>query len=93
MGKRPSLICFILLLISGMAEIIIAAENDDSALSASSEMTNGNPIIEQEETVKEMPTKSVTKITGPDKRRSVKMIVGGDSDGGVAKRVILPVKD
>ena len=92
MGKRLSLICFILLLISTMAEIIIAAENDDTALSTSTGLNSGS-VIEQQETEIEIPSKSVTNISEPNNGSSVKMIVGGDSKGGVAKQVTVPVKE
>jgi hypothetical protein len=97
MGKRTSLICFILLLISSMAGISIAAENDDDALSSTE--LNSAPVIGQEETDKVVPTKRVTTTLVPTKRvntttaSGIKMIIGGDSKGGVAKQVILPVKD
>ncbi len=93
MGKRLSLNCFILLLISSMAEIGLAAEDDEKELSASSELTNSKTAKELREGDEDLQTKNINVIPTPNKKRSVKMIIGGDSEGGVAKRVILPVKD
>jgi hypothetical protein len=93
MDKRQSLICFILLLMSSMTEIVIAAEGNDETLSASSDVTNSSPAIEPEKTDGVEPTKHVNTATTSNKRHSIKMIVGGESEGGVAKRLTLPVKD
>lgn len=86
---RRELFCLILLLMTGMAGELTAAENREDKLM----ITNDDMRLEQENTPEALPGKSVGMIVIKDKRRSIKMIVGGQSTGGLAKQVTLPVGD
>jgi len=88
MRKRPCLFSLILLLMmTGMAREPIAAENRNDALA----VTDDDMLQEQESAHEVLPVKTVKTVTKKDKRRSIKMIVGGQSTGGLAKKVTLPV--
>lgn len=88
MKKRPLLFYLILLLLMiGMVRGLTAAENRDNTLT----VTDDDMLQEQESAHEVLPVKTVKTVTKKDKRRSIKMIVGGQSTGGLAKKVTLPV--
>ncbi len=89
MIKRPPLLCLIILLMAGMVGELSADENNDDALA----VTDESLLVEQENVPEVLPKRTVRPVTTKDKRRSIKMIVGGQSEGGLAKQVTLPVSD
>jgi hypothetical protein len=74
-------------MMTGMAREPIAAENRNDALAVADEDIR----LEQENTHEVLPVKTVKTVTTKGKRRYIKMIVGGQSTGGLAKKVTLPV--
>jgi hypothetical protein len=92
MSKQPRLFYLILLMVAGMVGILAAAENSDDVLSITVEVTD-EKIIENGNVSETVPKKNVSTVTTKEKMRSIKMIVGGQSEGGLAKQVTLPVDD
>ena len=70
----------------------IAEENDSNEVITDSKIINNDSKTVQDDTNKERPTESIVN-TSEQNNSSIKMIIGGSSEGGVAKQVILPIKD
>lgn len=83
-----------LLLANGIIGSVFAVENDADDLSVIAEVKDNEHVVEvpdkSEGNAKE--ESNDTSVSG-QKRKSVKMIVGGQSTDGLAKEVIVPVKD
>jgi hypothetical protein len=90
MGKRKHLIFPCLVLMTCMPGTLKAAEKNDDSLTSDKETTS-NTTLEQEESNEEK--QDVNTVKTQDKTTTIKMIVGGESSDGVAKQVILPVKE
>ncbi len=92
MGKRKHFICLFLILMVCVSGTLKATEKSDDSLTNAIEMTNDTTLV-QEESSKETRKKEVNTVKTRGKTTSIKMIVGGQSSDGVAKQVILPVKE
>ncbi len=86
MRKQTRLLFLILLL---MATGLSFAENDDDTQAD----IDDDSLVEQESVPEVLPEKKVRPVIRKDKRRSIKMTVGGRSEGGLAKEVTLPVSN
>jgi len=91
MGNRPQVFNLILLLMAGMVGALPAAESSNDTLPVSTGITDDELVIEQENAPEILPGKTVNTVTTKAKRHSIRMIIGGQSTGGLAKQVTLPV--
>jgi len=91
MNKQSCLHYFILLILLNITGALAAAENNNGTLSVTTEDID---VIEAGTISREIvPEKIANTPTTKEKRHSIKMIVGGQSTGGVAKQITLPVDD
>ena len=93
MSKRSLLFYPILLIVGGMISALAAAENSDDYRSVTAEVTDDDMVIEPGNAPEALPEKIDKSATTKQKRRSIKMIVGGQSVDGLAKQVTLPIGD
>jgi len=71
----------------------LAAENSDDDLSVTAEVTDDDLVIELGNVPEASPEEVDNTVTTKQKRRFIKMIIGGQSTDGLAKQVTLPVDD
>ncbi len=89
MGIRKHLIWPCLVLMTCITGTLVAEEKNDDSLT--SDMETASKSLVEEDSSKEAPEVKTKETQG--KTTSIKMIVGGQSSDGVAKQVILPVKE
>ena len=93
MSQRPLLFYLILLIVVGMVGVLTAAENSKNDLSDTAEITDDELVIEPGNDPETLPEKIDNTVETKQKKRSIKMIIGGQSTDGLAKQVTLPVDD
>ena len=93
MSQRPLLFYLTLLMVVGMVGVLTAAENSKNDLSDTTEITDDELVIEPGNDPETLPEKIDNTVATKQKKRSIKMIVGGQSTDGLAKQVTLPVDD
>ncbi len=93
MSERPLLFYLVLLVMGGMVGVLTAAENSNDDLSDTAEITDNDLVIEPGNAPEVSPEKIDNRVATKQKKRSIKMIVGGQSTDGLAKQVTLPIDD
>ena len=93
MISRSLIFYFIVLMTIGMVGMITAAENSDEDRSVASDIMDNDQITPPEIEIGILADDTENTVVSKQKRRSVKMIVGGQSTDGLAKQVTLPVND
>ncbi len=94
MRIRP-LLCLIIIMMGCSLLRSLAATEEDSheELSVENKISDEKKVIELETKSEKLPDEVSTTVTTGQKRRSVKMIVGGQSTDGLAKQVSIPIDD
>lgn len=91
MPNRP-LLCLVIILIGGsLLRSLAAEENRHEERSMTTEASADNPMAGHETRTEILLKKGIVAVTKKQNRSSISMIIGGQSEDGLAKKIALPV--
>ena len=90
--KRIAFFPLLAVLTGSPTGYLAAAEIGDNGLSVIAEATEDNNVVEVGGSTNDNDTEVEPYVPPAQERRTVKMIVGGQSEDGVAKKVTVPVE-
>ncbi len=96
MNTRSAFLSLILLILLTGYDIPMAATVTGSGgdpMPSPAKITINGKVVDSDNKPELLPEKNRSAKATKQKKGSVKMIIGGQSEGGVAKQVILPVDD
>lgn len=83
----------VLLITSSLFRVVTAAEKSNGELSTDEETAVEDRIVEVADESKTTIVSTSSRKVKKQEGRSIKMIVGGQSEDGIAKEVTVPIQD